>query len=131
MVQFINKAAWQDAELKEEILAEIADGGVTVSVSWDDVEDKPEFGSAAEADSGDFASAAQGALAASAVQPSALGALATLNTVSNAQVAASAAIALNKLANVAAGTDGLSAGTLQATLQALASRIQALEDAAV
>lgn len=31
---------------------------------------------------------------------------------------------------VAAGTDGLEAGTVQETLQALATRIQALEDAA-
>ena len=30
---------------------------------------------------------------------------------------------------VAAGTDGLSAGTVQAALQALATRVQALEDA--
>ncbi len=30
---------------------------------------------------------------------------------------------------VAAGTDGLGAGTLQAALQALATRVQALEDA--
>lgn len=59
-----------------------------------------------------------------------LGALAELDTVSNAQVAPAAAIALNKLANVAAGTDGLAAGTIQATMQALATRIQALEDAA-
>jgi len=51
-------------------------------------------------------------------------------SVTNAKVAASAAIALSKLANVAAGTDGLAAGTIQATLQALATRIQALEDAA-
>lgn len=32
--------------------------------------------------------------------------------------------------SVEAGTDGLAAGTLQDALQALASRIQALEDAA-
>lgn len=51
-------------------------------------------------------------------------------SVTNAKVAAGAAIALNKLANVVAGTDGLAAGTIQATLQALATRIQALEDAA-
>lgn len=51
-------------------------------------------------------------------------------TIVNADINASAAIALSKLANVAAGTDGLSAGTLQATLQALATRIQVLEDAA-
>lgn len=31
--------------------------------------------------------------------------------------------------NVAAGTDGLSAGTAQVALQALATRVQALEDA--
>lgn len=42
---------------------------------------------------------------------------------------ANGSIALNKLVNVAAGTDGLTAGTLQATLQSLASRIQTLEDA--
>lgn len=30
---------------------------------------------------------------------------------------------------VAAGTDGLAAGTVQAALQALATRVQALEDA--
>lgn len=50
-------------------------------------------------------------------------------SVTNASVAADAAIALAKLANVAAGTDGLAAGTMQATLQALATRIQVLEDA--
>jgi hypothetical protein len=38
-------------------------------------------------------------------------------------------IPLVKLVDVAAGTDGLAAGTLQATLQALATRIQVLEDA--
>jgi hypothetical protein len=31
--------------------------------------------------------------------------------------------------SVAAGTDGLSAGTVQSALQALATRVQALEDA--
>lgn len=34
------------------------------------------------------------------------------------------------IVEVEAGTDGLSAGTLQETLQALATRIQTLEDAA-
>ncbi len=67
-----------------------------------------------------------------------LGALATLSTIStgqitdgtitNADINAAAAIALSKLANVAAGTDGLAAGSLQATLQALATRIAALEN---
>lgn len=47
--------------------------------------------------------------------------------VTNAKVAADAAIALSKLANVAAGTSGLAAGSLQDTLQALATRIAALE----
>lgn len=51
----------------------------------------------------------------------------TDNSVTNAKVAANAAIALSKLGNVAAGTDGLVAGTLQATLQSLASRIAAVE----
>lgn len=50
--------------------------------------------------------------------------------VTDDKVASDAAIALTKLGDVDAGTDGLSAGTLQATLQALATRIQALEDAA-
>lgn len=67
----------------------------------------------------------------------ALGTLATLSavtsaqitdgTITNADINAAAAIALSKLANVAAGTDGLAAGGLQATLQALATRIAALE----
>lgn len=66
-----------------------------------------------------------------------LGTLATLSaitsaqitdgTITNADINAAAAIGLAKLANVAAGTDGLAAGTLQATFQALASRIKALE----
>lgn len=43
--------------------------------------------------------------------------------VTNVKVASDAAIALNKLANVAAGTDGLSAGTIQATFQAQATAI--------
>jgi len=50
------------------------------------------------------------------------------NAVTNAKIPANANITLTKLANVAAGTDGLAAGTLQATLQALATRIQVLED---
>lgn len=68
-----------------------------------------------------------------------LGSLATLSaitsaqitdgTIVNADISASAAIALAKLANVAAGTDGLAAGTLQATFQSLASRIAVLEAA--
>jgi hypothetical protein len=48
-------------------------------------------------------------------------------SITNAKISASADIALSKLANVAAGTDGLAAGTLQATLQSLATRIAALE----
>lgn len=48
-------------------------------------------------------------------------------SITNAKISASAAIALSKLANVAVGTDGLAAGTLQATLQALATRIAVLE----
>jgi hypothetical protein len=48
--------------------------------------------------------------------------------ITNEKIATDADIALTKLENVAAGTDGLSAGTLQATLQALATRIQALEN---
>lgn len=68
-----------------------------------------------------------------------LGTLATLSAITSAQItdgtivnvdiSASAAIALTKLANVAAGTDGLSAGTVQATFQSLASRIAVLEAA--
>lgn len=54
----------------------------------------------------------------------------TDGSVTNAKVAASAAIALSKLANVAAGDDGLASGGIQDTFQALATRIQALEDAA-
>ena len=77
------------------------DGGGGGEVAWGDVTGKPDFGDLAEKD-----------------------------TVVNADIAPSAAIALNKLANVAAGTDGLSAGSIQATLQALATRIQSLEDAA-
>lgn len=50
-------------------------------------------------------------------------------SITNTAISASAAIALSKLANVAVGTAGLSAGTVQATFQALATRIQALEDA--
>lgn len=50
-------------------------------------------------------------------------------SITNTQVSASAAIALTKLANVAAGTGGLAAGTIQATFQALATRIAALEAA--
>lgn len=51
------------------------------------------------------------------------------NAVTDVKVAAGAAIALAKLANVAAGTGGLAAGTVQATFQALATRIAALEAA--
>lgn len=192
MVQYINKAAWQDAELKEEILAEIADGGVPVSVSWDDVEGKPAV-IAAGADQaaartaigagtgtsnlavGSTAGAAPGTAAPGVattaarsdhvhpVQTTVSGlagsatVLATARNFSlsgdvtaaavsfngsavvnlvtslapgvivNADVSVTAGIALTKLEDVAAGTDGLAAGTLQATLQALATRIAALE----
>ena len=47
------------------------------------------------------------------------------SAVTNAKIAAGAAIALSKLANVAAGTDGLGAGTLQATLQDIYSDLAA------
>ena len=92
--------------------------------TWATVSGKPSFGTASEADVGDFATAAQGSLADSAVQPGDLGDLATLDTVANAQVAASANIALSKLANVAsittAGGTTIPAGTVQETLQAIA-----------
>jgi len=42
MVNYINKAAWQDALLKEEILAEVGEGGgpvAAVDVTADAVED--------------------------------------------------------------------------------------------
>jgi len=64
-------------ELAKEIAAQIdaASGGGTVS--WDDITDKPAFGTAAEADIEDFATAAQGALADTAVQPGDLAPVAT------------------------------------------------------
>lgn len=48
-----------------------------VTVDWDDVQGKPDFGTAALADAGDFATAAQGNAADSAVQPGDLAAVAT------------------------------------------------------
>lgn len=48
-----------------------------LTVAWDDVTDKPTFGTAAQADTGDFATAAQGATADSAVQPGDLATVAT------------------------------------------------------
>lgn len=48
-------------------------------------------------------------------------------SITNTQISTSAGIALAKLANVAAGTNGLAAGTIQATFQALTNRIKALE----
>lgn len=42
----------------------------------------------------------------------------------------STGLELSKLETVAAGTDGLSAGTIQATFQTLATRTQALENVA-
>lgn len=108
-------------------IAEVA-GPAGGTADWDDITNKPPV-------------IAAGADAAAARTAIGLGTVATLNsiasanitdgTIVNADINASAAIALSKLANVAAGTDGLAAGTLQATLQALATRIQALEDAAV
>lgn len=44
-------------------------------------------------------------------------------------IAADADISLSKLADVEQGSDGLDAGGLQSVLQALATRIKALEDA--
>lgn len=103
---------------------DLTDVPTTFPSTWATVSGKPSFGTASEADVGDFATAAQGSLADSAVQPGDLGDLATLDTVANAQVAASANIALSKLANVAsittAGGTNIPAGTLQATLQAIA-----------
>lgn len=108
-------------------IAEVA-GPAGGDADWDDITNKP-------------AVIAAGADAAAARTAIGLGTVATLNsiasanitdgTIVNADINASAAIALSKLANVAAGTDGLAAGTLQATLHVLATRIQALEDAAV
>lgn len=48
-------------------------------------------------------------------------------SITNTQISSSANIALSKLANVAAGTDGLAAGTIQATFQALATRLANIE----
>lgn len=53
------------------------------------------------------------------------------NSIVNANINSGASISLSKLGNVAAGTDGLSAGTIQATFQALATRIAALESSAI
>lgn len=122
---------------------------VALSGKYSDLSGAPSLGTASAEDVSAFATASQGSLASSAVQPGdlstvatsgeysdlsgtpSLGSLATLSSVSDAQVASGANIALSKLANVAAGTDGLAAGTIQATLQSLATRIQALEDAVV
>lgn len=48
-------------------------------------------------------------------------------SISNTEISSTANIDLSKLANVAAGTAGLVAGSIQATFQALATRIAALE----
>lgn len=119
--------------LKELInTVESIEGG-EVQVAWNDVTDKP-----AVIASGATQAAARTAIGAGtsdleigSTASTAMAGNATPtpadNSVTNAKVATGANIALSKLANVAAGTDGLAAGTLQATLQALASRIAALE----
>ncbi|PRD42115.1 hypothetical protein C5748_18370 [Phyllobacterium phragmitis] len=48
--------------------ADFATEGEIGQIPWDDIQDKPDFGTAAEADTDDFATAAQGALAESSVQ---------------------------------------------------------------
>lgn len=93
-----------------------ASGNDPVSVTWDDIEDKPatfapEIGTTATtAKAGDY-------------QPTWAQVTGKPSTFAPAAHAAT-------LVNVAAGTDGLAAGNAQVTLQALATRIQALEDAA-
>lgn len=87
------------------------------AVTWDEIEDKPTFSSVAMSGSYD-----------DLTNTPTLGNLAALDTVSNAQVAANAAIALTKLANVAQITAAggnliIPAGTLQSVLQALADAI--------
>src|SRR5690606_24445681 len=52
-------------------------GEEPTAVTWDDIEDKPDFGTASEADVEDFATSAQGELADSAVQPGDLSTVAT------------------------------------------------------
>lgn len=119
-------------------IVEVAQGGST-AVAWDDITGKPvNFPTEWDIIDGvpsEFPPETPIALAdlATGALPAAI-TVASANivdgTITNGDINASAAIALSKLANVAAGTDGLAAGTIQATLQALATRIQALEDAA-
>lgn len=126
---FLAEELWVKGTSGEFVKIDPPTGG-EVTVAWDDVTGKPTFGALATQDSVAYADVTG--------KPT-LGTLAGLNTITSANITdgtianvdinASAAIALTKLANVAAGTGGLVAGTLQATFQSLATRIQALEDA--
>jgi hypothetical protein len=126
---FLAEELWVKGTSGEFVKIDAPSGG-EVTVAWDDVTGKPTFGALATQDSVAYADVTG--------KPT-LGTLAALNTITttnitdgtitNADINAAAAIALSKIANVAAGTGGLVAGTLQATFQALATRIQALEDA--
>lgn len=106
---FLAEELWVKGTSGEFVKIDAPSGG-EVTVAWDDVTGKPTFG----------ALAALNTITTTHI---------TDGTITNADINAAAAIALSKIANVAAGTGGLVAGTLQATFQALATRIQALEDA--
>jgi len=107
-------AALQAKEVASQI-EDVSGGGVT----WSEIEDKPETFPPV------IGSTSTTAMAGDTVIPTIPEALPpTDGSVTNVKVAAGAAIALNKLANVAAittaGGTEIPAGTLQDTLQAIA-----------
>ena len=87
---------------------------VATSGSYNDLSDTPVLGTAASADTGDFATAAQGALADTAVQPGDLAAVATSG--------ASADVSTPEITS-AGGNFVIAAGTVVSALQAIADQI--------
>ena len=87
---------------------------VATSGSYNDLSDTPTLGTAASADVGDFATAAQGTLASSAVQPGDLAAVATSGD--------SADVSTPEITS-AGGNFVIAAGTVVSALQAIADQI--------
>lgn len=97
---------------------------VAISGAYGDLTGTPTLGTAAAADIGDFATAAQGATADSAVQPGDLATVATSGAYSDLSGAPS--LAFDTLSGTVADATG---SDLQAILEDLASRVAALESA--
>lgn len=114
-MDYINLAAWQDAQLKEDILEELSGGGIPVEVNWEDVQEKP-------------AVIAAGATQAEA--RTAIGAGTSNLTIGTTSTTAKAGNAVQTATQTTATAISPGTGTnVQAILAELAARITALENA--